>query len=268
LIDSLGVVGQQMDVWDDRDGLMLGGWLTMCSIGAMGGAVDDGDADYAAFERVLAEAVQRVPGVRLCAYCLMPNHWHLVVWPRDDGQLSKFVGWLSLRHTQRWQAHRQSIGGGQVYQARYKSFPIQRDEHFLTVCRYVEGNALRGGLVDRAADWPWSSLWLHANPSERGGEDVPTLSRWPVDRPGRWTSRVNQPLGEAELESLRRSVNRGSPYGGPGWVKRTVRKLNLESTLRARGRPLTRGKWRGAHKCDVDARGSVAQLTGVRLSDG
>ena len=106
----------------------------------------DDDADYLAFEKVLAEAVERTE-TRLLAYCLMPNHWHLVVWPRKDGELSRFVGWLTLTHTQRWHAHRHSSGSGHVYQGRFKSFPVQEDEHFYGVARYVERNALRAKLV-------------------------------------------------------------------------------------------------------------------------
>lgn len=105
--------------------------------------------DYEAFERVLAQAVQRVD-IRLLAYCVMPNHWHLVLWPRVDGDLSRFVGWLTLTHTQRWHAHRHTTGSGHLYQGRFKSFPVQTDEHFLAVCRYVERNPLRAGLVSRA----------------------------------------------------------------------------------------------------------------------
>ncbi len=104
------------------------------------------DADYEAFETVLAEAVERTR-TRLLAYCLMPNHWHLVVWPRTDGELSRFVGWLTLTHTQRWHGHRQSTGSGHVYQGRFKSFPVEEDEHLYTVARYVERNALRANLV-------------------------------------------------------------------------------------------------------------------------
>jgi putative transposase len=104
------------------------------------------DDDYAAFEQVLAEAVERTE-TRLLAYCVMPNHWHLVVWPRLDGELSRFVGWLTLTHTQRWRAHRGTTGAGHVYQGRFKSFPVEQDEHFFTVARYVERNALRAGLV-------------------------------------------------------------------------------------------------------------------------
>ena len=113
--------------------------------------------DYAAFEQVLEEAVARTK-MRLLAYCVMPNHWHMVVWPEADGELSRFTGWLTLTHTQRWHAHRHSTGSGHVYQGRFKSFPVQDDEHFFTVCRYVERNALRANLVRRAEEWRWGSL--------------------------------------------------------------------------------------------------------------
>src|SRR3954454_23046547 len=119
------------------------------------------DEDYAAFERTLGEAVTRYD-MRLLAYCLMPNHFHLVVWPRLDGDLTRFMRWLTMTHTQRWHAHRHSAGSGHLYQGRFKSFPVQHDGHLLTVCRYVERNALRAGLVERAQLWRWGSLWRRA----------------------------------------------------------------------------------------------------------
>ena len=106
------------------------------------------DEDYEAFERILEQAIERT-GTRLLSYSLMPNHWHLVVQPIENGELSKFTGWLTLTHTQRWHAHRHSTGQGHVYQGRFKSFPIQDDLHFITVCRYVERNALRANLVSK-----------------------------------------------------------------------------------------------------------------------
>src|SRR5450432_4892382 len=92
------------------------------------------EADYLAFEKVMGEALGRTP-TRLLAWCLMPTHWHLVIWPRQDGELSAFVRWLTHTHThtQRWYAHHQSAGRGHVYQGRFKSLPIERDEHLLTV---------------------------------------------------------------------------------------------------------------------------------------
>jgi putative transposase len=191
------------------------------------------DADYVAFESVLAEAVEREE-TRLLAYCLMPNHWHLIVWPRKDGELSRFVGWLTLTHTQRWHAHRGTTGSGHVYQGRFKSFPVAEDEHFYTIARYVERNAVRANLVRRAEKWRWGSLyrWLRGSP-----EDKEFLAARPLPRKSSWVDHVNTPLTETELGSVRRSVQRGRPYGGDEWSHRTIRRLGLESTVRPHGRP-------------------------------
>lgn len=189
--------------------------------------------DYAAFERVLAEAHERV-AMRTLAYCVMPNHWHLVLYPRGDGDLSRFMAWLTLTHTQRWHAWHGSTGTGALYQGRFKAFPVQADEHLLTVCRYVERNALRAGLVQRAEDWRWSSLWRRVAGLR---SDSDWLAAWPFPQPDDWPAWVNQALTPGELESLRRCVNRGQPFGRQPWVQRTARQLDLEGTLRPRGRP-------------------------------
>ena len=191
------------------------------------------DEDFEAFERVLQEAVERT-GMRLLSYCVMGNHWHLVLWPQEDDELSRFVGWLTLTHTQRWHAHRKSTGSGHLYQGRFKSFPVQDDEHFLTVCRYVEGNALRANLVARAEDWCWSSLyrWLSGTAAEKE-----LLSAWPLRRNPGWVEHVNSHQTAAELTALRRSVNRGSPFGDESWAVTAAKSLGLEITHRPRGRP-------------------------------
>ena len=137
--------------------------------------------DYEAFERVLTAAQQRFSS-RLLAYCVMPNHWHLVLWPHHDRELSRFLGWLTLTHTQRWHAHRHTAGSGHLYQGRFKSFPVQEDDHLLTVLRYVERNPLRGGLVSRAERWRWSSLHHRL---EGGG---PVLDTSPVLLPREWAA--------------------------------------------------------------------------------
>jgi putative transposase len=190
------------------------------------------DGDYQAFEGVLAEALDHVPGMRLLAYCLMPNHWHLLLWPRRDGELADFAHWLTLTHTQRWHAHYHDVGSGHLYQGRYKSFPVQEDEHYYAVCRYVERNPLRAGLVRQAENWRWSSL------GQRAQGDGPTLlDSWPVTVPKNWLGYVNEPGTEAELEALRRSVARGAPFGDERWQRRAAEQLGLQSTLRPRGRP-------------------------------
>ncbi len=190
------------------------------------------DPDYEAFERILAEALPRV-GMRLLSYCVMPNHWHLVLWPRADGDLSRFVGWLTLTHTQRLHVHRDSAGMGHVYQGRFKSFPVQDDEHFWTVARYVERNPLRAGLVEHAGDWRWGSLWRWTH----HGEEDDLISPWPVPRPTDWPDRINATPGPTEEEALQKCFLRGQPFGDPAWKAPIARKLGLESTLRQPGRP-------------------------------
>lgn len=189
--------------------------------------------DYEAFQNILLETLEKRP-LRICGFCLMPNHWHLVVWPEKDGQLAAFMQRLSITHVRRWQEHRDRVGFGHVYQSRYKSFPIQSDDHFYQVLRYVERNALRANLVERAELWRWSSLWcrIHDPPYGRS-----LLSEWPVPRPRNWLKLVNDPQTEPELAAIRQAVQRGQPLGDPDWVRRTAKLLDLESTLRAPHRP-------------------------------
>ncbi len=192
------------------------------------------DADYEAFEQVLLEALAFQP-MRVLAYCVMPNHWHLVLWPRDDGDLSRFMQWLTLTHTQRWHAHRHTVGTGHLYQGRYKSFPIQNGYHLRSVLRYVERNPLRAKLVDRIEEWQWGSLWRR----ERGSaDDSSWLQKWPGGVPENWSREMNRGNeAEEELRTIRNCVNRGRPYGNEPWQKRTAASLGLESTFRPRGRP-------------------------------
>ncbi len=190
------------------------------------------ESDFIAFEKLLHEGLQRYQ-VELFSYQLMSNHFHLVLRPLVDGEMSRFMGWIAGTHTMRYHAHHQTSGQGHVYQQRYKSFPIQDDDHFYIVCRYVERNAMRAGLVDRAEDWRWGSLWRWLQKPE------PTpkiLSKWPLPRLPKWADRVNEPQTKQELEAVRISAQRGRPLGDESWVKSIVRRLHLESTIRPRGR--------------------------------
>jgi putative transposase len=191
------------------------------------------EGDYLAFERVLAEALQEHP-TRLLAYCVMPNHWHFVLWPQRDGELTAFLRWLTLTHTQRWHAHYHTAGTGHLYQGRFRAFPVQQDDHLLTVLRYVERNPQRAGLVARAEDWRWSSLRLRQAEPEPGRW---SLHAGPVPLPARWTAWVNEPQSPGEVEALRQAVARDRPYGSEAWQKQTAARLGLGYTLRPRGRP-------------------------------
>jgi putative transposase len=192
------------------------------------------DADYEAFERAIDYAQAHDP-TRILAYCVMPNHWHFVLWPREDGELSAFLRRLAHTHTQRWHAHHHTAGTGHLYQGRFKSFPVKRDEHLLSVARYVERNALRANLVGRAQDWRWCSLWrrLHGDEESRALLYEP----WPVERPADWVRRVNRPQTEEEVAALRESLRRGRPFGDEPWQRRTALRHGLEYTLRPPHRP-------------------------------
>jgi putative transposase len=146
-----------------------------------------------------------------------------------DGDLSEFLRWLTVTHTQRYHAPYHTAGNGPVYQGRFKSFPIQEDDHTLTVLRCVERNALRASMVARAEEWRWSSLWWRAQ-----GRGAGLVDDGPVSLPASWLKYVNGPETEAELEGLRRSVR---PFGDHSWVQGTAKCLGLEATLRQQGRP-------------------------------
>ena len=197
------------------------------------GQLFDDEADYLAMERVIERTCQQLP-MRVVSYCLLPNHWHLVLWPKEDGDLSEFMRLLTVTHTQRWHAYHHTAGTGPLYQGRFKSFPIQQDGHFLTVCRYVERNALRANLVKSARQWPWCSL------AKRSAGQAPwwllPLRQWPVPAPADWNAWVNRAQSAAELKAVRHCVKRGRPYGEERWQQRTAKQLGLQSTLRPRGR--------------------------------
>lgn len=115
-----------------------------------------------------------------------------------------------------------------MYQGRFKSFPVETSEYLLTVCRYVERNPVRAGLVERAEHWRWSSAGPHGS--------VP-LHAWPMERPANWPDWVNEGEMTEQLSAVRKSVTKGQPFGSGLWVEQMVTQWNLGATLRARGRP-------------------------------
>ncbi len=124
------------------------------------------DDDYLAFERIIVDTLEKRE-IRILSYCLMPNHWHFVLWPENDGDLGQFVQRLTITHVTRWQRHYNMVGYGHMYQGRFKSFPIETDDYFYQVMRYTKRNALRANLVVKAEEWQWGSLWIR----EYGSKD-------------------------------------------------------------------------------------------------
>ncbi len=152
------------------------------------------EKDFEAFENILEEAKDKY-SMRILAYCLMPNHWHFVLHPRKDADLNSFMQWLTLTHTQRWHAHYPSVGYGHLYQGRYRSFLIQNDRYLLSVCKYVESNALRAKLAEKAEDWRWSSLWRKECGNAKQGQ---LLSPWPMEMPKDYLKLINRPQAGEE----------------------------------------------------------------------
>ena len=200
-------------------------------------------ADYVAFLVALLQASRAVSGVRVLAWCVMPNHWHLVLWPTRDGELSDFVRRLTQAHAQRHRRAHDRVGYGSLYQGRYKSFPVQPDDAFLMLCRYVERNALRAKLVRRAADWRWCSAWVRSGlrhrdvPDDLRGQLEELLADWPVNRPRNWDQTLNEPQPDEQEKLVQRSLKRGRPLGDEKWTVRTARRMGLNHTLRPPGRP-------------------------------
>lgn len=189
----------------------------------------DESQDYLAFCRVVREAQARVP-VRCLGYCLMPNHFHLVLWPQTDTELSAFMSWLLTTHSKRWHAWRQTAGTGHVYQGRFKAFPVSCDTHFLRLCRYVERNAVRAGLVSRPEHWPWCSLAQRA-----GGESLVMLTDWPVERPPDWLELVQLDVTD-ETREVRHAVRGSTPYGPEEWRLKITEELQQSTSATPRPR--------------------------------
>ncbi len=189
--------------------------------------------DYDAFVRVLAEGLTKY-SVQLYSFTLMPNHWHLVLRPTQDGQMGKFLRWVTATHSLRYHAHYHTRGEGHIYQSRYKSFPVQDDTHFYVLCRYVERNPVRANLVVRAERWQYGSLYRW-NQSVEPSPQV--LSPWPLPRLPNWNRRVNESLSDKELNAIRTSVDRDRPFGDLEWTEEMAEKHGVWSTLRPAGRP-------------------------------
>jgi putative transposase len=178
---------------------------------------------------LVGKAIDRIP-IRLLAYCLMPNHFHFVIWPYKDGDLSRWMQWLLTAHVKRY--HHEKGTSGRIWQGRFKAFPIQQDRHLLTVMRYVERNPVRANLVKRSAEWRWSSL------SDRERAIVQAIqSVSPVTKPPNWVALVDEPHSQLEIDALRHCRHKNKPYGSDTWVSVTAKRLGLESSLRGPGKP-------------------------------
>ncbi len=187
--------------------------------------------DFASFENVLAQGLEQYP-VDLLTYCLLPDHWHLVLRPRTDEALGRFMRWVTVTHVRRHYAHYHLSDGGHLYQGRFKSFAVQDDGHLLTLCRYVEANARKAKAAGRAEQWPWGGAF-----ARRERNKPLTMSQWPMRRPANWNRLLNEDLKAQERQNIKLCIERGRPLGEDQWVEKTANRLGLMSSLRNRGRP-------------------------------
>jgi putative transposase len=171
------------------------------------------ESDYQEFEELLVEACER-SDMRLLAYALMPNHWHLAVQSKNDGDVGRMMHWLTTTHSTRVRVRTETIGSGHVYQGRYKSFLVETDNYLLALIKYVERNPVRAKLVSRAEDWRWGSAYrrIHGTAKSKA-----LLAPSPTPLPHGYRQWVNTSDEKAEIDEIRESVNKSVPYGSIAW---------------------------------------------------
>lgn len=203
--------------------------------------------EYEMFLRVLAEADSACP-IRLLEYCVMPNHWHLLVWPERDDQLSRYMRWITGVHGQRWRQARGQPGKGAVYQGRYRWVAVQDGHHYDVARGYIQQNPVRAHLVERPDDWPWSSA------SSAPVLARPTLSRGPRSLDAPLQSPLDRLLDAGTADQVRRSLRSGRPFGDPRWsLALEVRKwltavLEAHSNAQAAGQVKNTNKTANIHR--------------------
>jgi len=188
-----------------------------------------GDGDYRLYVRLLREGCARA-GTRVWAWCLMPNHVHLILVPAHEDGLRAAIGEAHRRYT-RFVNEREGWRG-HLWQERFVSFPM--DEKWLIACaRYVELNPVRAGLVQRPEGWRWSSARAHLGIAGDGLTETAPL----LDRIGDWRALLDGGIEEAAREAIRAGERSGRPLGGEAFVERLERALGREVRPRRRGRP-------------------------------
>jgi putative transposase len=191
------------------------------------------DEDYKLFEQLLFET-KEIFDMRVLAYELMPNHFHLVLYPKNDGDLGLFMHRLSNSHTRKVHARTNTNGSGHLYQGRYKSFLVDRDNYLLAVIKYVERNAVRAKLVYSCESWQWGSAWRRVHGTV---QQKKLLDQKSFRLPDNYLKWINTAEKIDDLANVRTSVKKGVPYGKERWVETMVSKHHLESTLKSPGRP-------------------------------
>ena len=188
---------------------------------------------YQDFEYLLNE-MRETFGMRILAYVIMSNHWHLLLYPINDGDLSKSMQWLGTTHTRRYHTQTHTVGGGHLYQGRYKSFLVENDRHLLTVLKYIERNPTRAKLVEKPEEWQWGSAFRRLSGTDK---EKKLLAESPTELPNNYHCWLHDPESSEAVTEIRHSIKKGVPYGSESWVDAIVERHHLDSTQREPGRP-------------------------------
>jgi len=207
--------------------LQFGDYFHVVNRGSVRARIFYDQGDYETFVHLMAEAVEHFE-LPLLGYCVMPNHWHLIVRPTNLAQLSKSLHWLTVTHTVRWRRRHERRGPGPIYQGRFKAVPIEPGLHLLRACRYVERNALRAGLAERAELWPWGS----AN-QRREKRDQPRLEPLQFMPPEGWLRILNERLDDGGVAE---AVHNNRPIASEDWIQARLAAFGIQG-LRKPGRP-------------------------------
>jgi len=192
-----------------------------------------GEDDYRAYMDLMKQWSAR-HGLRIWAYCLMPNHVHLVVVPRSEESLCRGIGEAHRRYTrlvnfrENWRGH--------LWQGRFASF-VMDDLYLLAATRYIERNPVRARLVACAEDWPWSSAAGHV----LGKADLLAEGEWLREATAGWVCTWGEYLGQMDdattAQRLRRHENTGRPLGEELFLKRLGGLLGRNLVPGKGGRP-------------------------------
>ena len=174
--------------------------------------------EYSDFEYLLSEIKEEYQ-MRILAYVIMPNHWHLLLHPTEDGDIGRAMQWLGTSHVRRHHTRKGTIGHGHLYQGRYKSFLVQGNHHLLTVLKYIERNPVRAKLASPAEQWQWGSARRRIYGSKK---EKSLLAESPVPLPRNYTQWINDPEPAEEAKRIRKSINAEVPYGEDEWVNAHV----------------------------------------------
>ena len=191
-----------------------------------------GDDDYRAYLSLLADWCTR-HGVRIWAYCLMPNHSHLILVPPSEDALRRAVGEAHRRYTRRinfrqgWRGH--------LWQGRFGSFAMDKP-YLLAATAYLERNPVKAGLVKRAEDWAWSSAGVHVDRRRRSIAETDWLAELTAGWTVTWREYLVQAVGDELAVAMRRHENTGRPLGDAGFVKKLEKLLHRRLTKHKPGR--------------------------------